>query len=260
MKKSLSDSFEIICLANVEKEEVKWLWKPYIPLGKLTILQGDPGLGKTFFAVQLAAIVSKGACFPFGTEKIEEGNVIFQTAEDGLGDTIKVRLEDACADCERIFFIDEGDKSLTLGDKRLRTVISAIRPKLVIIDPIQAFLGAGMDMNRANEIRPVMRRLGNIASEFGCAVVLICHQSKSRGGKVLMRSLGSVDIIATARSALAVGEMPDMEYRRAVVHIKSSLGAKGQTILYDLDPASGFEWVDVCDLKEEDIFNHHKGI
>ena len=112
-----SDNFEIICLDDVETEDVRWLWKPYIPLGKITIVQGDPGLGKTFFAIQLAAIVSNGDSFPYGKddEKKKAGNVIFQTAEDGLGDTIKARLESAGADCSKIFFIDEGRQRIDVG-------------------------------------------------------------------------------------------------------------------------------------------------
>jgi len=258
----LSNDFEIICMDKIEAEEVKWLWSPYIPLGKITILQGDPGLGKTFFAIQLAAIVSNGDCFPFSkdSKKKKARNVIFQTAEDGLADTIKARLDTAGANCKRIFVIDECDKGLTLDDERLREAIEKIKPRLVIIDPIQAFLGAGRDMHRANDVRPVLKRLGKTAEDFGCAIILICHQNKSRGGKALFRNLGSIDIVASARSVLAVGEMPDMEHRRAVVHIKSSLGVKGKTILFDLDPASGFEWAGTCTLTEEDIFNYSKSM
>jgi len=155
-----TENLKIICMDDITVEKIKWLWNPYIPLGKITILQGDPGLGKTFLATQIAAIVSNGEKFPFdNSDKIKAGNVIFQTAEDGLADTIRARLDDAWANCKRIFAIDEYDKSLTFDDTRLREAIQKIRPKLVVIDPLQAYLGANKDMHRANEIRPVMHRL-----------------------------------------------------------------------------------------------------
>ena len=242
-------------MGNVEAEEVEWLWKPYIPLGKITILQGDPGLGKTFLAIQLAAIVSLGEHVPFckGGGKIKAGNVIFQTAEDGLADTIKVRLEDAWANCKRIFVIDESKKALTLDDERLKEAICRKRAKLVVIDPLQGYLGAGTNMHRANEIRPLMTRLNKIASEYGCAIVLIGHQTKAQGNNAIYRGLGSIDIAAAARSILVVCKVPEFEHRRALVHIKSSLEANGQTILFDLDPEQGFDWVGLSNLTIDDF-------
>ena len=249
----------LICMEDVQQEAVKWLWRPYIPLGKITILQGDPGLGKTFIAARLAAIVSKGDQFPYSeeVEKNVAGNVIFQSCEDGLGDTIKARLTDASADCKHIFVIDESAQGLTLDDDRLRTAIEKMRPRLVVIDPLQGYIGADTDFHRANEIRPIMSRLGSIAAEYMCAVVLIGHQNKVSGGKSVYRGLGSIDITAAARSVLAVGEAPNEKYRRAVVQIKSSLAPNGKTILFDLDPARGFLWAGMSDLTADDVLNYH---
>lgn len=246
---------------DIEPEKVRWLWKPYIPLGKVTILQGDPGLGKTFIATQLAAIVTNGETTPFceDAKKTKAGNVIFQTAEDGLGDTIRVRLDEAEADCKRVFFIDEGDRALTLDDHRLKKAIQIRRPKLVIIDPLQAYLGAGTDMHRANEIRPLMTKLSNIATECGCAILLIGHQTKAKSNNAIYRGLGSIDIAAAARSVLVVCKAPEIEYRRAIVPIKSSLAPTGQTILFDLDHDRGFEWVGFSSLTQDDLLNSRSG-
>lgn len=261
MKNSISsDNVKLICMEDIEVEDIRWLWKPYIPLGKITILQGDPGLGKTFLATQLAAIVSNGKSFPYdkNDRKAKAGNVIFQTAEDGLGDTIRARLDSASANCERIFVIDEGEKGLTLDDSRLRDAIRKKRPKLVVIDPIQAFLGADKDMHRANQTRPVMSKLNKIATEFGCAIVLIGHQNKAQGGKAIYRGLGSIDFAGAARSILVVCEMPEIENRRAIVHIKSNMEAQGLIILFDLDPIRGFLWVGVSELTADEVLNYRR--
>jgi len=257
MKQELEEH-EIICMADVEQEDVKWLWPGLIPLGKVTILQGDPGLGKTTFALQLAAIVSTGDSFPFvkdeDDEKMGAGNVIFQTAEDGLGDTIKTRLVEAWADCNRIFVIDESNEGLTLDDERLRDAIQTLRPRLVVIDPLQAYLGAH-NMYKVHEMRPVFHQLGDLAAEFGCAIVLIGHLNKTQGTKTVYRSSGSGDIVAAVRSVLTVGEVPGVKYQRAVVHTKSNLAPKAQTILFDLDPKQGFQWASLSDLSAEEVLN-----
>ena len=147
---------------------------------------------------------------------------------------------------------------MTLDDSRLREAIQKIRPKLVIIDPLQAFLGSDKDMHRANEMRPVMRNLSEIADEFGCAIILIGHQNKSQGGKAIYRGLGSIDIAGSVRSILVVGEVPGIKNRRAVVHIKSNLTAAGPTILFDLDPEYGFSWAGVSDLTADDVINYRQ--
>ena len=254
--------YDIICMADVEPEEVKWLWYPFIPLGKTIILQGDPGLGKTFLAVEIAAIVSNGGTFPFSGdgEKREPSNVLFQTAEDGLSDTIIIRLDKAQANNKRVFVMEEGDKILTLDDGRLRDAISKLNPKLVVIDPMQAFIGSDKDMHRANEMRPIFRKLDKIASEFGCAIVLIRHLTKGKSGKAIYDGLGSIDISAAVRSILQVCEVPETENRRAIVHIKSNLAVNGQVIFYDLDPERGFTWAGAGSLTENDLLSHSKAV
>jgi len=251
-------TLKIICLDDVEQEPVRWLWEPYIPLGKITILGGDPGLGKTFFGTRLTAIVSSGGSFPVGEGVFSDGpgNVIFQTAEDGLGDTIKARLVDAEADCSRVFVIDETNASLSFDDYRLREAMVRLHPSLLIIDPLQAYIGPDVDLYRANEVRPVMAQLGALAAEFQCAIVLIGHHNKMNGGKSLYRGLGSIDLTAAARSVLAIGEVPEQKFRRAVVQVKSSLAPAGKTILFDLDPSLGFLWAGTSDLTADDVLNY----
>lgn len=142
---------KMIRMSEVESQEVKWLWYPFIPYGKLTIIQGDPGDGKTTLVLNIAAKLSKGESLDSDMNVQEPVNVIYQTAEDGLADTVKPRLEIAGADCEKILVIDESDKSLSMADERLEEALAKTGAKVLILDPIQAYLGGGMDMNEKLE-------------------------------------------------------------------------------------------------------------
>lgn len=191
----------MICMSDVEQTEVDWLWYPYIPFGKLTIVQGNPGEGKTFFAMQLAAACTNQKFLP-EMEPFEPFNMIFQTAEDGLGDTVKPRLLSAEADLQRVLVIDDTEHPLTLADDRIEKAIRENNARLMVIDPLQAFLEANVDMNRANEVRPVFRKLADIAQSTGCAIVMIGHLNKASGTQSTYRGLGSIDIAAVVRSIL----------------------------------------------------------
>ena len=163
---SKPETVKIIRMSDVELTPVEWLWKPYLPFGKLSVLQGNPGEGKTYFAMHLAAACTNGKLLP-NMERMEPFNVIYQTAEDGLGDTVKPRLIEAGADLDRVLVIDDSDVQLTLSDERIEKAIIENNARLVIIDPIRAYLGADVDMNRANEVRPIFMRLGQVAQRTG---------------------------------------------------------------------------------------------
>lgn len=246
---------KMICMADIETEEIKWLWRPYIPLGKITLVQGDPGDGKTTFILNVASIVSKGGSFPEEGEFISRGagNIIYQTAEDGLGDTIKPRLEKAGADCSKIFVIDESQQGLTLSDERIEKALQEIKPKLFIIDPLQAYLGADTDMHRANEVRPILSKIARLAEQYNCAIAMIMHLSKATQSRSLYRGLGSIDIPAAARSVLLVGKDPNNPQERAIAHMKSSLAPNGKSIAFELHPEKGFCWRGESRLTAEDM-------
>ena len=177
-------NLKIINMSDVESKEISWLWYPFIPYGKITIIQGDPGEGKTTLVLNIAAVLSKGQGLDEHMKPEQPLHIIYQTAEDGLADTVKPRLEKAQADCNNIFVIDETDVSLSMLDERIEQAILKEKAKLMILDPIQAYLGAKMDMNRANEARDMTKHLGQVAERTGCAIVLIGHMNKNAGGKV----------------------------------------------------------------------------
>lgn len=218
---------KLIHMSEIETEEISWLWFPFIPYGKLTIIQGDPGDGKTTMVLNLAAKLSRGKSLDDGMNCSVPVNIIYQTAEDGLADTVKPRLESAGADCTRIMVIDESDKSLSMADERIEEALKTTNAKLLILDPIQAYLGGGMDMNRANEARDMTKRLGALAEKYKCAIVLIGHMNKAGGTKAAYRGIGSIDFYAVARSVLLVGRIEGEPDKRAMVQIKNNLAAFG---------------------------------
>jgi len=164
-------------------------------------------------------------------ETLEPFNIIYQTAEDGLGDTVKPRLMEAEADLERVLVIDDRDTPLTLADERIARAIRENNARLVIIDPVQAFLGADVDMNRANEVRPIFRSLGDIAQATGCAI----------------------DITAAVRSLLFIGKLKDSPTTRVLIHEKSSLAPPGQSLAFSLGDEKGFEWIGAYDITADEL-------
>lgn len=253
-EEKVSKELKLIAMSEIEREDVKWLWYPYIPQGKVTIIQGDPGEGKTTLALALAAQLTKGEPLPGGELCCEPINVIYQTAEDGLGDTIRPRLEDLGADCSRVLVIDESEQELTLSDERLEQAIRKTGAGLAVLDPIQAYLG-GIDMHRANEVRPIFKRLSLTAERTGCAVVLIGHMNKMQGAKSSYRGLGSIDFQAAARSVLVVGRMKDEPSIRIMAQCKSSLAPEGRSIAFELCPENGFRWRGFCDTSVDELLS-----
>ena len=241
----------MLCYEDIEQTSVEWLWFPYLPFGKLTIIQGNPGEGKTYFAMMLTAACTNRKTFP-NMEEIEPFNVIYQTAEDGLADTVKPRLELAGADCERIIVIDESDKSLSMVDERLEQAIVRTGARLLILDPIQAYLGGGMDMNRANEARDMTKKLGALAEKTKCAIILIGHMNKASGNKAAYRGMGSIDFFAVARSVLLVGRVEGEPNTRAVVQIKNNLAAFGHPKAFALSE-EGFQWIGDYEITVDEV-------
>ena len=248
------ETVEIIRMSEVDTQTVEWLWEPYIPFGKVTIVQGNPGEGKTTFALRLAAACTNRKPFPHMAVH-EPFNVIYQTAEDGLGDTIKPRLMEAEADLDRILVIDESKQGLSLSDERIERAIRQTGARLIILDPIQAYVGEKTDMNKANEIRPMFRRLAEIAERTGCAVILIGHLNKAAGGQSAYRGLGSIDFRAAARSVLLIGRVKREPNVRVIVHDKSSLAAEGKPIAFCLDPETGFSWIGEYDITADELLS-----
>ena len=268
---------KLINMELVKVEQIEWLLYPFIPFGKVTIIQGDPGEGKTTMVLQIIAKLTRGEPILLNKKSQKEAqqdseenlkqevlsqdnpiqpvNVIYQTAEDGLGDTIKPRLLAAGADCSRVLVIDDREQPLTMLDVRLEEAIMQTKARMVVLDPIQGFLGTDVDMHRANEIRPLMKRVAVLAEKYHCAIILIGHMNKNSNGKSSYRGLGSIDFQAAARSVLIVGRLKDEPETRVMCHVKSSLAPEGKSVAFRLDKETGFQWIGEYDISADDLLS-----
>ena len=223
---------EIIKASEITPKEVRWLlWYPYIPFGKVTLLQDDPGDGKSKLMLSLAALLSKGAPLPFADED-ESGEpmtVIYQTTEDDADDTVVPRFNSAGGDGDRLIFIKEDEKSLTFGDDRIREAVEKYHAKLLILDPMSSYIGDTCSMNNANETRAEFNHLIAVAKDTGCAIVIIAHMNKAKDTSPLYRTNGSIDIAGAARSILAVTRTSNKQNpaERYLVQVKSNLAPMG---------------------------------
>lgn len=247
-----STELKLINMSDVQTQEIKWLWYPFIAYGKMSIVQGDPGDGKSTLVLNIAAKLSRGERLEPEMNIDKPVNVIYQTAEDGLADTVKPRLEQAGADCSRISIIDESEKSLSMIDERIEKAIIAAEAGLLILDPIQAYLGGGTDMNRANEARELTKRLGGIAERTDCAIVLIGHMNKGSGAKAAYRGMGSIDFFAVARSVMLVGRIEGQPDMRAVIQIKNNLAPFGHPKAFELTQ-NGFRWIGDYEITADEV-------
>lgn len=258
-------------LSEYEKQEINWLWYPYIPKGGITILDGDPGIGKTYLALALVAHISTGYPLPGEIEVISKGQnlnlrppekVLYMTAEDDPGLTLRPRLELMKANIQNIL-ICEGiqasdgitteplDFSTVEGMETLAALCEKHKPTLIVIDPFVAFIGR-TDINKANEVRPVMTSLNMLARRFDVAILLIRHLTKGAREKIIYRGMGTIDLIAAARSSLLVALDPDNPDIRIMFHQKHNLSKQGASLGYTITD-QGFKWIGEVNVSPLDI-------
>ena len=222
---TVSVPLEVVKASEIEPKEVKWLWYPYIPFGKVTLLQGDPGDGKSKLMLSIAALLSKGEPLPFTETE------------------------------ENLIFIKEGEKSLSFGDNRIREAIEMYHAKLLILDPMSSYIGESCSMNNANETRAEFNHLIAVAKDTGCAIVIIAHMNKMRDTNPLYRTNGSIDIAGAARSILAITRTPNKEApaERYMVQVKSNLAPTGSAILFEV-AEKGVDFISEMEMTAEEAF------
>ena len=249
----MADDFDLKYYKDVESKKIEWLWYPYIPYGKITIIQGDPGEGKTTVVLSIISALSKGEPLPF-TDKGFKAVSIYQNAEDDNSDTIKPRLEVHKANCENVCFIEKEDGLLFMDDDSIEQAIRKSNAKLLVLDPIQAYIGDNVDMNRANVIQPRMTKFKETAEKTGCAIVLIGHMNKNSGGKANYRNLGSIDISAAARSVLLVAKQNKSSDIKVLAQLKNNLAPLGTSLSFRFKDGK-VEWLSECELTVDELLS-----
>ncbi|MBS1806820.1 MAG: AAA family ATPase [Acidobacteria bacterium] len=237
----------VVCMADVQAEEVEWLWYPYIPKRKITLMTGQEGIGKSWLTCAIVSAITNGKGLP-ETDFVEQGNVLMLSAEDGLADTVKPRLVAAEADCSRVFAPQDKFTFDESGLLSLSEMIATYRPLLVVIDPLFAYTGAKVDINKANEARAISTRLADIAEKLDTSLLLIRHFNKAKGhGDSRQAGMSSIDWRAAARVELLVGIDPDNPAQRAIIHDKHNLSEKGKSLGFTIRDGQFF-WTGESEL------------
>jgi len=242
---------EIINLSQVEAREVDWLWRPYLPNRMLAMLSGDPGAGKTYIAMAISAAVTLGK-EPQTHKPGEPADVLCLSMENSPEYVLRPRFDKLGGDPSRFHIlrgsvVGEGKHALRdsvkLSDvSLLNDALTKTKARLVIVDPIQSYLGADVDAHRSNETRPVLDGLARLAEEHKCCILLVRHLSKAPTGRAIHRGLGSIDLTGAVRSELLAGSAPDDAAQRALVQVKSNLGQFGASIGYEIQADGTFHW------------------
>jgi putative DNA primase/helicase len=251
----------IVTLADVRAEPVMWIWDGRIAAGKLALLVGDPGLGKSWITLDIAARVSSGNAWPDGSQATTPANVLLLSAEDGLADTIRPRLDRLGADVTRVHHLavlraGDRERAVQLSDtSALERAIVQTGARVVIIDPISAYLGQ-TDSHRDSEVRGLMAPLASVADKTGVAVLGVMHLAKSAQRPAIYRAVGSIAFAAAARIVLAVAADPNVEGRRFLAPIKSNLSASPLALAYTLeDGRLSWEAKPVTDLDVDSLLS-----
>lgn len=259
-----------VTLSTVRPEHVEWLWPGRLPLGKLVILDGDPSLGKSTLALDFAARVSTGTPWPDDAANTL-GDALILSAEDGLADTIRPRLDAAGADpgrvhalCDVRYCTEDGQKRLrppTLADSRqIEQAIRQHHARLVVVDVLMAYLPGAVDSHRDQDIRSVLSGLATVAEATRCCILLLRHLNKTSGGNPLYRGGGSIGIVGAARAAFLAAVDPDDESRRVLAATKCNLAPLPEALAYRLvDFGNGcarVEWEGNSGHSAADLLSH----
>lgn len=246
-------------LADVKAQKVSWLMPPMIPRGMITIMEGDPGVGKSFLAMHIAAQVSIGGELP-GGKRLRKGRVLYLSNEDDPSYTIRPRIDAMGGNPDNIAIQTE---YLSLDDDGIDTVFAEVKRspvQLIIVDPLFSYVPASQDAFKPNVIRSLLSQLKDIAEYCDAAVVIIRHLTKTKRDKAIYQGGGSMDVIGAARSAILVAEHPENSSQKVMAHLKHNISERGKSWIYELvqdkkHNVPVLKWVGPSDLTVDDLFS-----
>ncbi len=258
--------FFSLCLKDVELEEIDWLWQGWLAKGKLSLIVGDPEVGKTWLYLAIAAAVSNGGYLPGATEGVSKGKVMIFNAEDGKGDTILPRMNAIGVDADNVFLEagvgtdEERPEHFSLGDdlKLIEDHLAQGDYRLLIFDPINSYMPKDTDSHKDVDVRTAIAPLAKIAERLGIAVICVMHLNKSAGTKAIYRVIGSIGYIGLARTALFVGEHPEKPELRIVDCIKNNIGQKPPPTAYSFHDGT-FSWHEDDGVSATDVLTKPTG-
>lgn len=252
----------IECVADVIAREVEYLWDQRLPIAMLSGLEGNPGDGKTFIALEIAARGSRGQQ-PYSKAKCQPFSTLYMSYENITAITTKQRFSAMGGDQKRLFVLngarnsDGTERPITLADVgTIEVAIKKTHARLIIIDPLQSYMGANVDSHKANETRPLLDALAKVAERLNVCVLIVRHLAKGAGGRAIHRGLGSIDITGAMRSVLMVGTAPDEPQNRALVHTKSNIGPLAESLRFSIegkDNTAKIVWKGASELTAADL-------
>jgi hypothetical protein len=232
-------------VSEVTARPVVWLWPHHLGLGKLAVLEGDPGLSKTFVALDFCARLSTGRPWPDDSPGPAAAASIFLNGEDDVGDTLRPRLEALGADLTRVFVVEHGDGdgavplSLPGQTRALEALVARVAARLLVIDPVSAFFGPGVNTSSDAAIRRALRPLADLARRQACAVLLHRHLTKHGRGRAIHRGLGSIGLAGTCRSGWLVAEEAEGSDRRVLAQVKNNLAGRQPSLAFEVSQPDG---------------------
>lgn len=254
----MSDQWGLVCAADVQPETVSWLWKQWMPSGKLVLLEGNPGCGKTAIAIDLVARLTTGRAMPDG-EPMEPSSALYLSTEDGAADTIRPRLDAAEADVSRVHLLDWTSATtlqLPQGTEALEGHINDFGARLIVLDTLMSFVSGHYDSHRDQDVRRALFPLVQAAEATGVTVLALRHLNKASGMSAMNRGMGSIAFNALARSVWHAGKHPNNDGSMVLSPVKNNLSAMPKSRTYRIEErhnAPVVAWNGTCDLEADDL-------
>lgn len=247
-------------LSQIRSQRIRWLWEPFIPRGKLALLDGDPGIGKSLIALDIAARLSRGGSLPNGKPAGQPHTTLILAAEDDSADTTRPRAEAAGADLERLIVptgLATHCMEFPAAIQNLAKLLRTHKPDLLVIDPIVAFLSRKAAANSDQCVRHVLNLLAILAEKADCAILMIRHLRKAGSTKALYRGSGSIGFIASARTGLYAARHPSEPDLGVLAVTKSNLAESPPSLSYRIKSSESglpvIEWLDAVDVDANEL-------